>query len=89
MNEFWEFSIKSENNHLSHLFQMYPLKRSENLILRVFLCFQGVEKGCIGSKWDNERIEKNVFTQFTIEIFKSWRSVNIITGYLFILWVIS
>ena len=28
---------------------LYPLKTAENL--RVFLCFQGVEKRCIGNKW--------------------------------------
>ena len=28
---------------------LYPLKTSENLT--VFLCFQGLEKGCIGNKW--------------------------------------
>ena len=28
---------------------MYPLKTSENH--KVFWCFQGVEKGCIGDKW--------------------------------------
>ena len=28
---------------------LYPLKTSENLT--VFWCFQGVAKGCIGSKW--------------------------------------
>ena len=27
----------------------YPLKKSENH--KVFWCFQGVEKGCIGNKW--------------------------------------
>ena len=30
---------------------LYPLKTSENL--KVFWCFQGVEKGCIGNKWVN------------------------------------
>ena len=34
----------------------YPLKVSENL--RVFLCFQGVEKGCIGNKWVKEKTAK-------------------------------
>ena len=28
---------------------LYPLKTSENL--KVFWCFQGVEKRCIGNKW--------------------------------------
>ena len=41
---------------LSHSFPMhpsflYPLKTSKNLT--VFWCFQGLEKGCIGNKWDN------------------------------------
>ena len=31
---------------------LYPLKASENL--KVFWCFQGVEKGCIGNEWVNE-----------------------------------
>ena len=30
---------------------LYPLKTSENL--KVFWCFQGVEKGCIRNKWVN------------------------------------
>ena len=30
---------------------LYPLKTSENTM--VFLCFQGVEKGCIGNEWVN------------------------------------
>ena len=33
---------------------LYPLKTSENR--KVFLCFQGVEKGCIGNKWVNKII---------------------------------
>ena len=28
---------------------LYPLKTSENR--KVFWCFQGVEKGCIGNEW--------------------------------------
>ena len=28
---------------------LYPLKTSENC--KVFWCFQGVEKGCIGNEW--------------------------------------
>ena len=32
---------------------LYPLKTLENL--KVFWYFQGVEKGCIGNKWVNER----------------------------------
>ena len=30
---------------------LYLLKTSENLT--AFLCFQGVEKGCIGNEWVN------------------------------------
>ena len=30
----------------------YPLKTSENR--KVFWCFRGVEKGCIGNEWFNE-----------------------------------
>ena len=32
----------------------YPLKTSENR--KVFWCFQGVEKGCIGNEWVNRNI---------------------------------
>ena len=32
---------------------LYPLKISGNLT--VFLCFQGVENGCIGNEWVNYR----------------------------------
>ena len=35
----------------------YPLKISENY--KVFCCFQGVEKGSIGNKWDNGPFCKN------------------------------
>ena len=35
---------------------LYPLKISENL--KVFWCFQGVEKWCIGNKWVNKEIFK-------------------------------
>ena len=31
---------------------LYPLKTSENR--KVFYCFQGVEKGCIGNEWVKE-----------------------------------
>ena len=38
---------------LTHLFQMHPFstswKKSENH--KIFWCFKGVEKGCIGNKW--------------------------------------
>ena len=33
---------------------LHSLKTSENLM--IFWCFQGVEKGCIGNKWTNNRI---------------------------------
>ena len=32
----------------------YPLKTSENR--KVFQCFQGVEKGCIGKEWIKNKI---------------------------------
>ena len=32
---------------------LYPLKTSKNL--KVFWCFQGVEKGCIGNEWVKDR----------------------------------
>ena len=38
---------------------LYPLKTSENLT--VFLCFQGVEKGCIG----NECVKKPAYANIS------------------------
>ena len=32
---------------------LYPLKTLENR--KVFCCFQGVEKGCIGNEWVNQK----------------------------------
>ena len=47
------YKIKNTTNYLNLFFPnapfLYPLKTSENR--RVFLCFQGVEKECIGNKW--------------------------------------
>ena len=43
---------------------LYPLKISENLT--VFLCFQGVEKGCIGNKWIKSKSAKK-FKKFQEE----------------------
>ena len=37
------------NSFVSNTLFLYPLKTSENR--KVLLCFQGVEKGCIGNKW--------------------------------------
>ena len=42
---------KSINPFVPNATFLYPLKISENL--RVFGCFLGVEKGCIGNKWVN------------------------------------
>ena len=42
---------------------LYPLKTSENL--KVFWCFQGVEKGCTGNEWVKNTLttvkQKNLF----------------------------
>ena len=39
---------------LTHSFPMHPLSIPENIrTLRVFLCFQWVEKECIGNEWVN------------------------------------
>ena len=38
---------------------LYPLKTSENR--EIFLCFQGVQKGCIGSEWIKHCLSKVVF----------------------------
>ena len=41
---------------------LYPLKTSENW--KVFRCFHGVEKGCIGNEWvkkKNHRGENKMF----------------------------
>ena len=40
------------NNFVPDAPFLYPMKTSENLA--VFLCFQGVKKGGIDSKWINE-----------------------------------
>ena len=44
----------------------YPMKISENVT--VFLCFQGVEKGCIGNKWVKQKIV-SIISIVRIEIF--------------------
>ena len=38
----------------------YPLKTSENR--KIFLCFQGVEEGCIGNEWVNNFISLSLRT---------------------------
>ena len=38
----------------------YPLKKSENLT--VFLCFQGVEKECIGNEW--VKLKRGAFSPY-------------------------
>ena len=59
---------------LNHSFPMQPfstpLKTSENL--RVFWCFQGVEKGCIGNDWvkykKRSHLFSAIFSYFSVEI---------------------
>ena len=49
----------------------YPLKISENR--KVFQCFQGVQKGCIGNKWFIDKFKhKFTFNKFkqTLAAFK-------------------
>ena len=46
------FMIPAFNPFVPNAPFLYPLKTSENR--KVFLCFQGVEKGCIGNKWVDE-----------------------------------
>ena len=41
---------------------LYPLKKSENL--KVFRCFQGVQKGYIGNKWVNLTLLPQLRTNF-------------------------
>ena len=50
----WSSSVVSGkfNPFVPNASFVYPLKTSENL--KVFWRFQGVEKGCIGSKWVNK-----------------------------------
>ena len=52
---------------------LYPLKTSENH--KVFWCFQGVEKGCIGNKWANTPREKSQYWNFFLVFifpYSSW-----------------
>ena len=41
---------------------LFPLKTSENR--KVFRCFQGVEKGCIGNEWVNDVIFLKIIFHF-------------------------
>ena len=43
------FLLQTFNPFVPNASFLYPLKRSENR--KIFLCFQGVDKGCIGNKW--------------------------------------
>ena len=46
----WKFAYKQYNNpFVPNAHFLYPLKTSENR--KIFWCFQGVEKGCIGNEW--------------------------------------
>ena len=51
---------------LTHSFPMHPfsppLKTSENL--KVFRCFQGGEKGCIGKEWVNKESSFSTYSKF-------------------------
>ena len=47
----------------------YPLKTSGNLT--VFLCFQWLEKGCIGNEWVNQKMENRISLKKQKEAFWS------------------
>ena len=48
----WFYNPPKINPFVPNAPFLYPLKTSKNH--KVFWCFQGVEKGCIGSKWAND-----------------------------------
>ena len=51
---------------------LYPLKTSENI--KVFWCFQGVQKGCIESKWiKREKNYELIMIGFWLIIMVGWR----------------
>ena len=67
---YYRISILSNSNNLSFLNPfvpnapfVYPLKTSENH--KVFWCFHGVEKRCIGNEWVNLTAERyfNIYFQ--------------------------
>ena len=43
---------------LTHLFPKNPFSTPWKQNCRVFWCFHGVEKGCIGNKWVNHRLPR-------------------------------
>ena len=45
----FKINFKHINQFVPNVLLLFPLKTSENLT--VFLCFQGVEKGCIRDEW--------------------------------------
>ena len=46
---FWCYAYFCLNPFIHNALFLYPLKTTEKL--RVFWCFQGEERGCIGNKW--------------------------------------
>ena len=47
---------------------LYPLKTSENR--KVFWCFQGVEKGCIGNEWVKQAIVSKAHEHILFPFFR-------------------
>ena len=68
--------FKPGNSCVNHFFPnalfIYPLKTLENC--KVFWCFPGIEKGCIGKKWINEflSIKHNIYKSFD----ENYKSIN-------------
>ena len=50
-----ELSLDRFNPFVPNALFLYPLKISENS--KVFFCFPGVEKGCIGNEWVKEFVK--------------------------------
>ena len=73
----WRFDLF--NPYIPNVPFLNPLKKSKNL--KVFWCFQEVEKGCIGNKW--VKMAQNIFSvrcNFRLGIGK-YVSLNKITCY--------
>ena len=62
------------NSFVPNALFLFPLKTPENR--KVFWCFQGIEKGCIGNEWD-----KPMVRIFTHEILKRFEYLWWFEGY--------
>ena len=71
-----QFFITTINPFTPNGHFLYPLKRSE--ILKVFWCFQGVEKGCIGKKYGlKQKLIVSLITNFSYHVEylnKEWKN---------------